>query len=160
MYEKDYAEEREEDEDEGEGEGEGEEYVDEVVDQGEDVEETFYTTVNSGSEAEEDELEDPEHGVAHSSAYVQPADGLEATYAVQGAEDEQEWQEDEAEEQIFEYTEDQDENDIAPGSASTPSTPYHAGAQHKRGLDDEDEDEEAAYEQDDYEAGSKRVKVD
>ncbi|GAC93477.1 hypothetical protein PHSY_001042 [Pseudozyma hubeiensis SY62] len=187
-----------EEEEEGQGredeeeyaEEEEEEYADEAEEDGQDAEQTFYTTVNSGSEAEEDELEDPEQGDAHDAAYVQAAEDHGSTYAYEQAGDELEWQgtygdpsflasrvlqstsadqsmlsvpfavstEDEAEEQIVEYTEEPQESNVDAGSpSSTASTSYQTGALRKRGLDDEDED--AAYEQDDYETESKRVKV-
>lgn len=66
----------------------------------------------------------------------------------------------EGEDQIVEYVEEQSEGPLPAASpASTTSTLYQTGVQRKRGLDDEDDDN-AEYEQDDYEAESKRVKVD
>ncbi|CDR99141.1 hypothetical protein [Sporisorium scitamineum] len=124
-----------------------------------DADQTFFTTVNDGSDAEEDELEEPEQGAAQDPALLHPGEDAESTYADEAAEDEQEWQ-DQGEEQIVEYTEEQGETVLNPGSpSSTVLTSYNIGAQRKRGLDEEDDDE-ALYEQDDYEAESKRVKVD
>ncbi|SPO25536.1 uncharacterized protein UTRI_03043_B [Ustilago trichophora] len=66
----------------------------------------------------------------------------------------------ETEEQIVEYTEEQGEGVVNAASLSSPaSTSYQTTAQRKRGLADEDDDN-AQYEQGDYEAESKRVKVD
>ncbi|SJX62948.1 uncharacterized protein SRS1_13772 [Sporisorium reilianum f. sp. reilianum] len=174
--------------DQGEGDEEYEEYDDGLGDNGKEAEQTFYTSVNDSSDAEEDELEEPEQGTPQNSALVQPAEDPASTYAYEAAENEPEWQgtfdstamtgsselpadhrhfatvslatSDQGEEQIVEYTEEQGEAVLTAASpTSTVSTSYTTGAQRKRGLDVE-EDDEALYEQDDYEAESKRVKVD
>ncbi|SPO25678.1 uncharacterized protein UTRI_03043 [Ustilago trichophora] len=172
-------------------------YADEAGDYGEEAEQTFYTTINEGSEAEEDELEEPEQRNEPSHQAEGPSHGaildeLDPNYAYQAAGETHDWQgtcdswkntslakpstdqpactiishfaastTEETEEQIVEYTEEQDEGVLDAGSPSSPaSTSYQTTAQRKRGLADEDDDDVAQYEQGDYEAESKRVKVD
>ncbi|TKY85834.1 hypothetical protein EX895_005375 [Sporisorium graminicola] len=150
VYEAEYADQEDE---------EYEEYADGIGENGDDAEQTFYTTVNDSSGAEEDELEEPQQGEAQGSSFDQPPNDPESTSAYEAGDDEQDWQ-DQVEEQIVEYTEEHAETALAAGTpSSTSSTSYNTAAQRKRGLDEQDDDE-ALYEQDDYEAESKRVKVD
>ncbi|SNX84449.1 uncharacterized protein MEPE_03158 [Melanopsichium pennsylvanicum] len=157
---------------EGKGEYEDQEYADDAEYAGEEGEQTFYTTVNEDSDAEEDELEEPgqhlvegtyhteghEYELTHpdetnddhegqqgklyfpTTARIANISANESTlislafYHTEGSED-----------QIVEYIEEQGEG--------------ITNAQRKRGLIEDDDD--AQYEEDgDYEAESKRVKVD
>ncbi|EST05470.1 hypothetical protein PSEUBRA_005152 [Kalmanozyma brasiliensis GHG001] len=168
--EEEWAEEDEEaldEEEEGEGqeyeeeyaEEEEEEYVDEAQINGQDAEQTFYTTVNDSSEAEEDQLAEPDQSVTHDVAATHSVQEPLTAYADEAAEQERQWQGEEGEDQIVEYIEEPSEAPLGAASpASTTSSLYQTGAHRKRGL--EDEDDNAEYEQDDYEAENKRVKVD
>ena len=178
-----------------EEQGEDEEYADDGDNLGEEAEQTFYTSINQGSEAEEDELEEPEFQVdevphQEGASHWPPSDNFKSTHAYEVAGDEPKWQgrfrslqmtgfakrtadsislsvisclaistPEESEEQIVEYTEEQGEGILDAGSpSSATSTSHEARAQRKRGLLEADDD--APYEDGDYEAESKRVKVD
>lgn len=180
-------------------EGEGQ-YTDEAGDYGEEFEQTFYTTINDGSDAEqdaeEDELDDQAEGAEgtdgqeEDTLHENPSKVLDSGYVHEVDSGDQAWQgesevhtetslvelptdeppfvinsarvlsPEEAEEQIVDYTEEPSEAfSITSLHPSAASTYEQLTAQRKRGLAEED-DENAQYEEEDYEADPKRAKVD
>jgi hypothetical protein len=156
-----------------------------------EAEQTFYTTLSDASDGEEDELDEaPQQSVGEGAAAEDGAAvGAELTNGEANGHEPHIWQGEfdlrmswsaqraskltvpcepfrcaaTDEEQILEYTEEQDEDEYGQDDASAlgASTAAHSHPQLKRLHADEDDenDDEAQYEEGDHEAESKRAKV-